>query len=569
MSTPSIVAVDEVLPDWPGCTSSTCGRPASSPPGTCPARSTSLWPVSRAAWPDLQRASGSGSLLLVCASGPGQEGRLATLASHGVAAAGLAGGTQGWRAAGNPLEQPPGPVRAVYRRWSVRCGSPRGPWCWSAWCSACWCTRRSAAVGGDRRGLVFSRSPATCGMAVVLGLLPLQPARCGRAVAPSAGDLTSRLDPAEEGPSRLTCGRGRSAGDVRGSCVPLRYERSWKVAGVRDVAHHEGERAHGQALDDIRRRAFGRWPDMRYDSFRLDRLREMGDELLDHAAARAQSAPELDEDVPLALRTAAECTLGVISLGYYPNGDQEIRFPLVGEELTSESSPWPSGRGRRGAHGARLAGRLRDRPGQRTGVGVAARHRAAAARRLRTRRQDGVPYSALSSTSTPADLAAMDALCGYLAESRGISPRLADKSPAQARTRRSAPRRPCGWTPPAGLSPDQRLLRVLLDDDQAAFERALVTGSWPTGSPWTRTPPADAAHSETLALTALAVPGTAGSWTSAPATCPRRRGPTRRAPAGRGLRAEQARPLARPVGSGAFGAGAAVSATAGEGRRPA
>ncbi|MFJ8027700.1 Imm49 family immunity protein [Streptomyces sp. NPDC096311] len=36
------------------------------------------------------------------------------------------------------------------------------------------------------------------------------------------------------------------------------------------------------------------------------------------------------------------------------------------------------------------------------------------------------------------------------------------------------PRRPGSWTQPGRLTPDQRLLRILLDDGQHAFEQALV-----------------------------------------------------------------------------------------------
>ncbi|MFD8221109.1 hypothetical protein ACFV2U_47535 [Streptomyces sp. NPDC059697] len=36
------------------------------------------------------------------------------------------------------------------------------------------------------------------------------------------------------------------------------------------------------------------------------------------------------------LRTAAECSLGALSVGCFPDGDQEINFPLIGETLSSE-----------------------------------------------------------------------------------------------------------------------------------------------------------------------------------------------------------------------------------------
>lgn len=88
--------------------------------------------------------------------------------------------------------------------------------------------------------------------------------------------------------------------------------------------------------------------------------------------------------------------------------------------------------------------------------------------------RDGVPHSKLNSTSDRADLAAMDALCGYLTQARGHLPRDwptvtlrkldADECAEAARKLDAAD----------PLTPDQRLLRVLLDDDQHAFEQALV-----------------------------------------------------------------------------------------------
>ncbi|MER5532621.1 hypothetical protein [Streptomyces mirabilis] len=36
------------------------------------------------------------------------------------------------------------------------------------------------------------------------------------------------------------------------------------------------------------------------------------------------------------MRTAAECSLEALSDGCFPDGDQEICFPLIGETLSSE-----------------------------------------------------------------------------------------------------------------------------------------------------------------------------------------------------------------------------------------
>ncbi|MFJ9825165.1 immunity 49 family protein [Streptomyces sp. NPDC101160] len=243
---------------------------------------------------------------------------------------------------------------------------------------------------------------------------------------------------------------------------------------MREVAHHEvSEKLVAQALDDIEGRAFGRWHSMRYDSFRLDRLREMRDELLDHVAARTLSAPGLDDASRAVLRTAAECSLGVISLGCFPNGDQEIRLPLVREELTSEELAFqdvideaPTARTWLDTFAAVVvSGLVWD---WKRVTGLLLREDFAPAVR------DGVPYSKPTSVSEPADLAAMEALCGYLTEASGDLPRDWPTVPLRkpdAEERAAA----AGRLDAAGaLTPDQRLLRVLLDDDQAAFEQALV-----------------------------------------------------------------------------------------------
>ncbi|WP_405692383.1 Imm49 family immunity protein [Streptomyces sp. NBC_00057] len=89
--------------------------------------------------------------------------------------------------------------------------------------------------------------------------------------------------------------------------------------------------------------------------------------------------------------------------------------------------------------------------------------------------REGVPYSTLTSTSQPADLAAMDALYGYLTEASGHLPRDWPTVPLRkpdAVERAEAARQ----LDAAGhLTPDQHLLRVLLNDDQHTFEQALVT----------------------------------------------------------------------------------------------
>ncbi|MFF2571291.1 immunity 49 family protein [Streptomyces sp. NPDC058084] len=275
---------------------------------------------------------------------------------------------------------------------------------------------------------------------------------------------------------------------------------------MQEVAQHEvSEKRVTEALDGIGRRAFGHWHGMRYGSFALGRLRDMSDDLLDHVAARSLSAPELDDASRAALRTAAECVLGVISLGCFPNGDQEIAFPLVGEELTSEELAFedvvdeaPTARTWLDTFAVVVvSGLVWDR--QRV-AGLLLRESYASSVR------DGLPYAKLTSTSEPADLAAMEALCGYLTQASGHLPRdwpavpLCKPSPEE---RAEAARR----LDAAGeLTPDQRLLRVLLDDDQAAFEQALVNRLVAHRESLDADPaPRTLLPLEPLALTALAV----------------------------------------------------------------
>ena len=88
--------------------------------------------------------------------------------------------------------------------------------------------------------------------------------------------------------------------------------------------------------------------------------------------------------------------------------------------------------------------------------------------------RDGVLYSKLTSTSDPADLAAMEALCVYLTEARGHLPRdwpIVTLRKPDADERAEAARHLDVAGP---LGEDHRLLRVLLDGDQHAFEQALV-----------------------------------------------------------------------------------------------
>ncbi|GGT34100.1 hypothetical protein GCM10010271_42780 [Streptomyces kurssanovii] len=243
---------------------------------------------------------------------------------------------------------------------------------------------------------------------------------------------------------------------------------------MQEVTRHKVGAQHiARALDDISGRTWRRWHWMRYDDPSPDKMQEMRDELLDHVAARTVDDPALDESSRTALRTAVECSLGALSVGCFPNGDQDIEFPLIGERLSSEDIAFadvieqaPTARTWLDTFEICVAGGL-VWDWQRV-IGLLLREDYAPAIR------DGVPYSKLTSASDPADLAAMDALCGYVTQARGHLPRdwptMTLRKP-DAGERATAARR---LDAAAALTPDQRLLRVLLDDDQPAFEQALV-----------------------------------------------------------------------------------------------
>ncbi|MEU6002045.1 Imm49 family immunity protein [Streptomyces sp. NPDC047197] len=87
--------------------------------------------------------------------------------------------------------------------------------------------------------------------------------------------------------------------------------------------------------------------------------------------------------------------------------------------------------------------------------------------------RSGVPHSKLESKSDPGELAEMDALCGYLTQAEGHLPRRWSSVTLCRPTagERADTQRPLNAL--ESLTPDQRLLCVLLEDDQSAFEQAL------------------------------------------------------------------------------------------------
>ncbi|MEV7027056.1 immunity 49 family protein [Kitasatospora sp. NPDC093558] len=244
---------------------------------------------------------------------------------------------------------------------------------------------------------------------------------------------------------------------------------------MQEITRHEVDgRRVAEALDRIVERTGNRWYAMWQKDPSPEAMLALRDELLDHVAARTVSAPAREEAPPgTVLLTAAEMALGALSVGCFPDGDQEIPFPLIGENLTSEDVRFgsaaahaPTARWWLDAFELCLVSGLvweRERV-----IGLLLRSDYAPAIR------DGVPYSPLTSVSDPADLAAMDALCPYLAEASGHLPSdwpaVALRKPEPDELAEAA-RRLDGV--PA-LTADQRLLRVLLDDDRRAFEQALA-----------------------------------------------------------------------------------------------
>lgn len=249
---------------------------------------------------------------------------------------------------------------------------------------------------------------------------------------------------------------------------------------IKDVTRHDiAEERIEDTLQRGIRQAIGHWSDMRHGSRPLRQgLREMCGDLLDLAAARTLEDPALDTPTSReVLLTAAECALGELTLGCFPDGDWDVPLPLVDETLTSEEmhyeETWePASPATTAQTWVRafalcvISGLVWERSRV---IGPMLHEDYAPAI------HDGVPYSKRESVSTPADLAEMDALCDYLTVVQGRYPGALpgpvplDKPDADARAR-AAERLDAAGT----LDPDQRLLRVLLDDDQAVFEQALA-----------------------------------------------------------------------------------------------
>ncbi|WP_331724203.1 immunity 49 family protein (plasmid) [Streptomyces longwoodensis] len=250
---------------------------------------------------------------------------------------------------------------------------------------------------------------------------------------------------------------------------------------IKDVTGHDV--AEARIEDTLERglhRAFGHWAAMRHHGTLPLRqgLREMRGDLLDLAGARTLADPAMDTPWSRkVLTTAAECALGELALGTFPDGDWEVPLPLVDDTLTSNEihyeEAWepasPATTAQTWVQSFALcviSGLVWERSRV---IGPLLREDYAPAIR------DGVPYSKRESVSTAADLAEMDALCGYPTVVRGPVPGAVPgpvplHKPDPDTRARAAER----LDATGALDPDQQLLRTLLDDDEGAFEQALV-----------------------------------------------------------------------------------------------
>lgn len=248
---------------------------------------------------------------------------------------------------------------------------------------------------------------------------------------------------------------------------------------IKEVTRHEvAEHRIEDALRRGFRRALGHWSDMRHNGRPLRQgLREMGGDLLDLAAAHSLKDPVLDTPQSrTVLLTAAECALGELSLGCFPDGDFHVPLPFVEETLSSADiryreftqPPAPATTAQTWVRAFALcviSGLTDER--ERV-IGPLLHEDYAPAIRA------GIPYSQRESISAPADLAEMDALCGYLTVVRGRYPGVLPGPVPLAEPDAETRGRAAAHLDAAGmLTQDQWLLRVLLDDDQVTFERAL------------------------------------------------------------------------------------------------
>ncbi len=104
------------------------------------------------------------------------------------------------------------------------------------------------------------------------------------------------------------------------------------------TCHEVDARRLDAVSEGIVGRTAGRWHGTRYGAPTPRRMREPAGELLDHVAARTGQGGALDDVARSALLTAAECRPGEMSVGCFPDGDQEVLLPPIGEQLSTEDT---------------------------------------------------------------------------------------------------------------------------------------------------------------------------------------------------------------------------------------
>lgn len=247
--------------------------------------------------------------------------------------------------------------------------------------------------------------------------------------------------------------------------------------GSNEVTRHAvNQQLMERALGDMADRVQHRFEDVYQRGYPMRAmLSELGDELLDHVAACSVQDPDVgNERTRLALTTAAECLFGILELGCCPDGDWEIPFPLTKTRLTSKEIDCTGTWGAAGTVTARtwveafnmcVASGLIWDGGRVLGLLL----RKDYAPMLHT----NLPHAQQDSVSDPADLAHMDALCGYLTPAKGHLPSDWPQVPLCKPSIDERLDAALALDAAGATSPDQRLLRILIRDDQAAFEHAL------------------------------------------------------------------------------------------------
>jgi hypothetical protein len=246
---------------------------------------------------------------------------------------------------------------------------------------------------------------------------------------------------------------------------------------VKVARHRVDQQRIAEALRDIQGKTNAHWEQLRWHRITLRELQEARDELLDYVAARTLDDPLLwSPGARVALRTASACAFGLLELSVFPDGDWRIKLPLIAGEVSSDDEfigrvddladhpatpgTWVS------AFGLSLISSLCVEPWL---AGVLLK-------------LDYAPELRVPGAD-PAALAEMDALCCYLAPddlttSTVPAQRIAFHMDGKPTLRKpdagERGRAALGLDEAGPLTPDQRLLRVLLDDDQPAFEQALA-----------------------------------------------------------------------------------------------